>query len=325
MNLGSLNVKNCRENVSSINELGTLENDIMLDAVREAALCAVTSDLNVLIIGETGVGKEVIARGIHNKSRGISSPFVSLNCSSIPDTLFESEFFGYCRGAFTGAMFKKRGFAELANGGTLFLDEITELHPRNQAKLLRIIETKIFYPLGSEIEHRSDFRLLCASNRSLNELRTAIPLRSDLFYRIGAFVIEIPPLREQKEIILRLTSYFIRQKKMEMKLSDRVLEFLLCYSFPGNIRELKNLINYAITMAGENTMIDLNHFPQSIQHQFGCLRNNIHIELPNIVNCFSRAYVNHFIHEQNISVEEAAIRLGVSRATIYRILNYTKS
>lgn len=211
---------------------------------------------NVLIEGETGTGKELIARLIHNRSPRQNAPFVALNCSAIPETLFESELFGYERGAFTGAERFKRGKAELAHGGTLFLDEISELSLTVQPKLLRFIEEKTFYRVGGTHPIQVDVRIIAATNKNLEELVDKNLFRQDLYYRLSVMKISIPPLRERPADIKPLAEYFIRHYSQEFNkeilgISDEALIMLEKYPWRGNVRELKNCIERAVMICDE--------------------------------------------------------------------------
>ncbi|MCD6385755.1 sigma 54-interacting transcriptional regulator [Candidatus Sumerlaeota bacterium] len=218
---------------------------------------------NVLIEGETGTGKELIARLIHTRSPRRNAPFVAVNCAAIPDTLFESELFGHERGAFTGAERLKRGKAELAHGGTLFLDEVSELSPSAQPKLLRFIEEKIFYRVGGTRPIQVDVRIIAATNKKLEELVEKNMFRQDLYYRLSVMKIYIPPLRERPADIKPLVEYFIRYYSQEsnkeiLGISDEALIILEKYPWKGNVRELKNCIERAV-MVCEGSIIEPRH------------------------------------------------------------------
>ena len=211
------------------------------------------SDVPVLIQGESGTGKELIARALHFNSKRKDHPFVSENCSAIPETLLESEFFGYEKGAFTGADQDKPGLFEIANGGTLFLDEISEMNLDMQAKLLRVLQEGEIRRVGGKKTIRVDVRLISACNRDLAEEVRKKRFRSDLFYRINVITIELPPLRERKEDIPLLVEHFLQRgaKKIGRKkrISPRALEYLMEYDWPGNVRELENEIERAMVLA----------------------------------------------------------------------------
>lgn len=206
-----------------------------------------SSDLTVLVTGETGVGKELVAQAIHQMSGRAEQPMISLNCAALPDTLVESELFGHVRGAFTGAVGERRGKFELANGGTLFLDEVGELSLTVQAKLLRVLQSGQLQRLGSDQEHRVDVRLIAATNRDLAEEVRAGRYRADFYHRLSVYPLLVPPLRERGRDVLLLSGYFLEQNRSRMglgslRLSSEAQAALLAYDWPGNVRELEHLI-----------------------------------------------------------------------------------
>lgn len=220
----------------------------------------------VLIQGETGTGKEVIARAIHNQGERKDKPFVAVNCGALPDTLLESELFGYKSGAFTGATKDKPGRFELAKGGTLFLDEIGEVSPALQVRLLRVLQEKTFEMLGDTKSTKTDVRIIAATNQDLNEKVDQDEFRQDLFYRINVARIDLPPLRERKEDIPLLIDQFISrfnriQNKTVSGVSSDVTALLMAHDYPGNIRELENIIEYAFVLCSEGT-IEAHHLPE---------------------------------------------------------------
>src|SRR6202040_870682 len=209
------------------------------------------TDSTVLLLGETGTGKELIARAVHDHSRRKSSTFVKLNCAAIPTGLLESELFGHEKGAFTGAIAQKLGRMELADQGTLFLDEVGDIPIEIQPKLLRALQEREFERLGSTHTRRVNIRLVAATNRDLEKMIAAREFRSDLYYRLHVFPIRIPPLRERKEDIRQLESYFVQKfaKQMQKKIeaiSPAVMRGLTAWDWPGNIRELENFIEGAV-------------------------------------------------------------------------------
>jgi len=226
---------------------------------------ALSDDTTVLITGESGTGKEVVARGIHYLSKRKESYFYSVNISSIPDCLFESELFGHKKGSFTGAVEDKKGWFEIANHSTLFLDEISEMDTKLQAKLLRVLEERKIVRVGSYKEIPIDVRIIAASNKDIEELIRDNRLRKDLYHRLNAFRIHIPPLRERIEDIPILLESFIRfysgrVKKPINKIDKNIIRNLIGYDFPGNVRELKNMAERAIILC-EGDKLHLRHFP----------------------------------------------------------------
>jgi DNA-binding NtrC family response regulator len=225
---------------------------------RQAETCAQT-DYNVIISGETGVGKGMLARIIHRLSRRASGPFVAVNMPAFNQNLFEDEFFGHVRGAYTGAIADKRGFFAAAQSGTLFLDEITELDPRTQGKLLRVIEEKEFYRLGSTEIMNADLRILSASNRDVNSAVASGQFRGDLYYRLNEYHIHIPPLRRRRKDIPALATHFLRKHALKnnkhiRRISRELSDTLRQYDFPGNVRELENIIASAILVENTDTL-----------------------------------------------------------------------
>lgn len=228
--------------------------DKMARVFRKAEAAAIT-DYHLLITGETGVGKDLLARAVHDLSRYAEGPYVAVNAAASGAGLFEDDFFGHARGAFTGAVSKKKGFFEAAQGGTIFLDEITELPLDLQVKLLRVIQEKEFYPLGDARPRRFDARIVAASNRDVQAAIGAGRFREDLFHRLNMFHIRIPPLRERPGDILPLARHFLGRYgpeagKPALDLSPNAAAFLKTRRFPGNVRELQNLMAGAVLMAG---------------------------------------------------------------------------
>ena len=217
------------------------------------------TDSTVLVMGETGTGKELIAHAIHNLSRRRGRPFVKLNCAAIPFDLLESELFGHEKGAFTGAIAQKIGRFEMADTGTLFLDEIGDLPLAAQPKLLRVLQEQEFERLGSGRTHRVDVRLVAATHRDLNEMVARRAFRSDLYYRLNVFPVELPPLRERREDIPLLVSHFVdafakRMAKPIRLIPSETIAALSAYSWPGNVRELQNLIERAVIRATDGVL-----------------------------------------------------------------------
>ncbi len=218
-----------------------------------------TTDSTVLVLGETGTGKELIARAIHNLSARIGRPFVKLNCAAIPFDLLESELFGHEKGAFTGAIAQKIGRFEMAHTGTLFLDEIGDLPLALQPKLLRVLQEQEFERLGSGRTHRIDVRLVVATHRDLNQMVARNEFRSDLYYRLNVFPILLPPLRERRQDIPVLVTHFVKTFSQGMgkpirQIPPETLEAFTLYSWPGNVRELQNLIERAVIRSNDGVL-----------------------------------------------------------------------
>lgn len=234
------------------------------DLISMMTKVARTDNTSVLVLGESGTGKELVAHGIHYLSKRNKQTFYSVNCSAIPESLFESEFFGHKKGAFTGAIEDKEGWFEIADKGSLFLDEISDMPLAQQAKLLRILEERMVNKIGSRKSRNIDVRVIAASNKNLEDLAYNNEFRLDLFHRLSIFVIEIPPLRERKDDIPILLDYYMKfyAKQMDSKVTSidpDVVEMLTKYSFPGNIRELKNMVERAVILC-EEPILGLNYF-----------------------------------------------------------------
>lgn len=229
---------------------------------------AATASVSVLITGETGTGKDVLARYIHTIGRRASKPFIAINCAAIQNTMLESELFGYEAGAFTGAERRKHGLMEVADGGILFLDEISSMPADIQAKLLRAIEEQSFRRVGGTNLIQVDVQILAASNRNLPAMIARGEFREDLFYRLRVVDLDLPPLRERKADIPEFVGFFVRQKNPRLGLnindvSPKALEALVAYSWPGNVRELSNTIERAMLFC-DDAQIDLQHLPADV-------------------------------------------------------------
>jgi len=225
----------------------------------QMSMVAQTPDTSVLILGESGTGKELVARGIHNISQRKNEFFGAVNMSAIPESLFESEFFGHKKGSFTGAITDKAGWFETTNKGTLFLDEIGEMTHGLQVKLLRVLEDRTYTKVGSQSQQKYDIRIVAATNKPVEEISSGKNFRIDLFHRVGTFIINLPPLRERKDDIPELVDYFIDYFSIKMaknikNIQPEVYVMLKNYSFPGNIRELRNIIERAIILCNDGVL-----------------------------------------------------------------------
>jgi len=246
-----------------------------LQAVLEEVKIVAPTDSTVLILGETGTGKELIAQAIHHRSSRRDRPFVRVNCAAIPSGLLESELFGHERGAFTGAIARKIGRFELANGGTLFLDEIGDIPPELQPKLLRVLQEQEFERLGSTQTTRVNVRVVAATSRDLPQMVANREFRSDLYYRLNVFPVRLPALRERSEDIALLVRHFVhlcskRMNKRVEQVSQEAVQVLLTYSWPGNVRELQNFIERAVILSpGKVLRAPLAELKQSVAHVEG--------------------------------------------------------
>ena len=302
------------------------KNQKMQKAVQQLEAAAKTES-NVLILGETGTGKELMARRLHEKSSHSDKNFVPINCTAIPETLMESELFGYKKGAFTGAVADREGLVAKAHQGTLFLDEIGDLPLHLQAKLLRVIQEKKYTRLGGNTEEMSDFRLVSATHRSLDELVEQGFFRQDLFFRINTISIELPPLRERPEDILDLAQEFLSDAASQSKRSvsgfdEQASSLLLQHDWPGNIRQLQNAIQRAVALVEEDrsdhrlTAKDFQFLAKNPQApSAGALT-----KLQEAKEEFIRGYVKKAILIHKGNKTKAAKALGVDPKTLYRHL-----
>ena len=298
----------------------------IIDVFKAVSMVAAKKS-TVLITGESGTGKELIARAIHYNSDRRAKPFVVVNCAALPDTLIESELFGYERGAFTNASQKKIGRFELAHGGTLFLDEIGELNLGTQAKFLRAVEQETFTRLGGTDEIKVDVRVVAASNRDLEQMARNAEFRPDLFYRLNVVSLFLPPLRERCEDIPLLLDHFLRLKAQEHSiatktLSPEVVDFFVSYPWPGNIRELENLIERLTILTPHETVM-LRDLPIGMRStdQTATLKEDVlngSRPLSDAVDEFERELIVKALQRTGFNQTKAASLLGTSR----RILKY---
>lgn len=289
-----------------------------LERIFRDADTAARSSEAVLILGETGVGKEVLARYIHERSRRRARPFLSINCAAIPSHLLESELFGYEKGAFTGAAHRRQGLLEEADGGTVFLDEIVEIPWDAQAKLLHVLETKQVRPLGSSRARPIDVRFIAATNADIRQKVERSEFRRDLYYRLSIFVYVIPPLRERRQDIPALVRHFLDQAGVSVRLSPSAWELLLCYSWPGNVRELRNVIAHALARC-EGEEVTPDHLPEYLRAR--CPRPELlrDAALRRKVECFEAQLVAEAVREAP-DLRTAARSLGIGLRTLYRKL-----
>ena len=300
---------------------------------------AATTNASVLIYGESGVGKELFAKAIHNLRETSNAPFIAINCGAIPAGLFESEIFGYEKGAFSGADQKgKKGKAELAKNGTLFLDEIGEMPLEMQVKILRLLQEKRFYPVGGTKEIEVDFRIVAATNKDLQELIQEGKFREDLYYRLNVVNFTVPPLRERPEDIIELTHYFLYEVSRKYNkpihgISQTVMQRLLQHEWPGNIRELKNVVERLVVFS-ENGEIQADFLPFEIGEETPTPANQISFPTQSlkIQNDDTRPLKSRLEeYEKAILIEElkkadgnkqlCAQNLQITRATLYNRLN----
>jgi two-component system NtrC family response regulator len=293
-----------------------------LEQVIDLAQRVSKTDSTVLLMGETGTGKEVFAQAIHENSNRVGKSFVALNCSTFSKEILESELFGHKQGAFTGAIKDKKGYIEEANGGTLFLDEIGEMPLELQAKLLRVLETSEYIQLGDTKPRKSNFRLIAATNRDLKVESEEHRFRSDLYFRLNIFEIKIPPLRERVKDILPLAHYYVKQfsekiNKKALSIDEGFMQKMESYQWPGNVRELKNVIERSVILVNGDVLTQ-DVLPYEMQHQV--------VKTNKSVSAFSMQSVEK-LHIQKVfnytkgNKAETARLLEIGIATLYRKLD----
>ena len=282
------------------------------------------SDANALIVGESGVGKEIIANAIHARSRRAGKPMVKLNCAAFPQTMIEGELFGYVKGAFTGAMQDFPGMIAAADSGTLFLDEISDMPAELQTRFLRVLQEREYRPLGSTQTMKADFRAVASTNRPIAQALAENRLRSDLYYRLNTFQIEVPPLRKRRQDIPPLIAAFVRQfaqqlGKPEPDISPEAFQKLLDYSWPGNVRELQNAIEYAVVLARQG-VISVKELPTEMQLP-AALQQAERAALSRTgvksLDDVERTAIIQALAECHGNKKKAAELLGIQRPTLY--------
>ncbi len=272
------------------------------------------TDSTVLITGESGTGKELIARAIHGNSNRCYMPFIAVSCGALPDSLLESELFGYEKGAFTGAEHTKRGRFEMAHKGTLFLDEIGDISLKTQVDLLRVLQQRVLQRLGGEEVVEVDVRILAATNRDLKRAIREDRFREDLYYRLNVIAIQVPPLRERKEDIPLLADAFIGKYCLEMnkektRIGDPALKLLMDYDWPGNVRELENIIERALVI-GQSDEISPDDLPFS--------RKELGPEaFPKSLKMMEKIHIQRILDATGWNISQAARQLGIDRQTLY--------
>ncbi len=286
------------------------------------------TDVDVLITGETGTGKEIVARSLHKRSRRKGGRFVPVDCGAIPENLLESEFFGHERGAFTGAHEKSLGLLEFAEGGTFFLDEVTELPLLLQSKLLRALQERRIRRVGGKEEIDVDVRILAATTRNLEVEVREKRFREDLFYRINVIRVELPPLRERGDDIGLLASHFVDQYAREFGkpiegMEAEAMEVLACYSWPGNVRELQNALRRAITLTG-HTRVTVDDLPDEVvieaEKRSGAGQTGYLQLKARRLDAFEKEYLTNLLVEYGGDVTPAAAAAQLPRGTFYRLM-----
>lgn len=320
----ALNQKNLRdENIqlkTSIDEIVKPDNLIgespKMKEVYSLIQTVSQTDTTVLILGDSGTGKELVAKAIHLNSKRKYFPLVTVNCGALPESILESELFGHEKGAFTGAHYKRKGKFEMANGGTIFLDEIGTISHKVQVELLRVIETKEFMRVGGSETIKSDFRIIAATNVNLQKLVESGQFREDLYYRLNVFTITLPPLRERGEDIILLADYFLKKYSTAMNknitsFDKEAIKFMLEYHWHGNVRELENAIERAVVVC-QKDKITLEHLP------FRVFNNAKEEQLKEkSLEAVEKIHIEKILKENNWNISKSAEDLRIDRVTLY--------
>jgi DNA-binding NtrC family response regulator len=293
---------------------------LQMKKIYELITTVAPTDTTVMIRGESGTGKELVAKAIHINSKRKYFPIIPVNCGALAETLLESELFGHEKGAFTGAQFKRKGKFEMADGGTLFLDEVATISTKMQVEILRAIESKQFCRVGGNQNIKSDFRLIAATNQSLENLVKEGEFREDLYYRLNVFTIHIPPLRERREDIPILAHFFLHKFSTSMnkpikKIDCDAMDFLVNYDWPGNVRELENAIERAVVI-GKTDNIKAENLPFSIASN--------HIDTntgDKSLAAVEKKYILQILNENNWNISRSAAQLRIDRVTLYNKIN----
>ena len=314
----------CRSNQKRQARRGMVGLSQNLNEVQGLIDAVAPSNMTVLIQGESGVGKELVAQAIHDRSERSDRNFVAVDCCTLQEQLFESELFGHERGAFTGANAQKKGLIESAEGGTLFLDEIGEIEPSIQAKLLRVLETGQFRRVGSTRDMLANVRVVAATNRDLESMSKQGTFRSDLFYRLGAFVIQVPALRDRRDDIPALVEYFIAHhdfsRRISKKVSASAMQDLINYDWPGNIRELKNVVERAIILSRESREIQPMHLGQCSGRTSQGPLVNLSFDHEPTLEEIQKTYLNMAMQRYSGHRSQVANALGISERNVYRLI-----
>ncbi|MGA8263785.1 MAG: sigma-54 dependent transcriptional regulator [Ignavibacteriaceae bacterium] len=306
-----------KENIEEIIKPDNLIGEsLRMKKIYELVNTVAPADTTVMIRGESGTGKELVAKAIHINSRRKYFPIIPVNCGSLAESLLESELFGHEKGAFTGAQFKRKGKFEMADGGTLFLDEVATISTKMQIEILRVIESKQFNRVGGNQTIHSDFRLITATNQSLESLVKEGKFREDLYYRLNVFTIHIPPLRERREDIPLLAHFFLHKLTTAMnksikKIDNEAMDFLTKYDWPGNVRELENAIERAVVI-GKCDTIKVEDLP------FHIASNHIDTETGDkSLAAVEKKYILQILNENSWNISRSAMQLHIDRVTLY--------
>jgi DNA-binding NtrC family response regulator len=334
-------IENIKKNKNIVNEIQLLkrqqkekitfdniigESSAIKQIIQVAQRIARSETSTILLLGESGTGKDLFARAIHNESTRSNRPFVTINCSTFPETLLESEIFGHEKGAFTDANKLKKGLFEIAEGGTVFLDEIGEINLPTQVKLLSVLENRIIRRLGGTVDIPVDIRIISATNKELKKSIEQKTFREDLYYRLKVFQIDLPPLRERKEDIPQLTQHYINQFNIQFRKNVRNIhpdaeKLLIHYEWPGNIRELRNVIERAILLEN-STSIQIESLPSEIKNASAFEYQSINpyqFIIPDIgisLDELEKQIIKQALDKTNNNQSRASRLLGISRDTL---------
>lgn len=314
----------CRERMRRAVKGGLVGSSPAINEVQHLIAAVAASEATVLIQGESGVGKELVARAVHDQSPRAGKMFVAVDCCTLQEKLFESELFGHERGAFTGADRQKAGLIEAAQGGTLFLDEIGEIEAALQAKLLRVLETGQYRRLGGVKDLQADVRIVAATNRDLARMSKEGRFRVDLYYRLSAFTLHIPPLRERLEDVPALVEHFLSRRGFNRHIEKRIhpdaLQRLMNYNYPGNVRELRNMVERAVILSGEEKLIRPEHFALDGE-SVGGTGITLSFEREPTIEEIEQRYLELLYKKYAGHRSRIASALGVSERNIYRLLS----
>lgn len=307
-----------------VSSFGIVSNSIRMLKIFQLIEAVAGTDTTILLTGETGTGKELIAKAIHALSKRSDKSFIAINCGAVPAELIEREFFGHEKGAFTGAQQRMIGKFEYADKGTVFLDEIATLPLHQQVKLLRVLQEKTFERIGSNFSIKIDVRFIAAANINLSEEIQKGTFREDLYYRLNVVPIEVPALRERKEDIpLLLDHYLQKYSKIYNKqinvISNEAIKVLMNHSWPGNVRELQNLSELLVVLSKDGTRIDITDLPDCFFKP-----ESIELDYENALKSFEREYIAKMLHKTNGNINEAARKMNVHRNTLSKKIKFLK-
>lgn len=288
----------------------------IFDLIRTVA----DSEAVVMIRGESGTGKELIAKAIHANSKRKYGPLVALSCGALPETLLESELFGYEKGAFTGAQYSRKGRIEMADGGTLFLDEIGDISPKTQVDLLRVLQEKTIHHLGGSKPIKIDVRIVSATNRDLEKAVKTGDFREDLYYRLNVVTVNVPPLRDRKEDIPLLINHFLKKFSVENAkniggISGEAMEMLMAYHWPGNVRELENVVEHAVVVSKSNVILPEN-LPEKVRRDIR-KKEEESASIPKTLEDSEKIHITKILEENQWNISKSAKELGIDRVTLY--------